>query len=123
MATSKAKPTDATGRQREKLIQENAEAVQEAANQMAMATAQKQVALETDIIDATKPTQVPTVIVNEPTVVASGDDTVTIRVVETIENMTFGAGNMFSFVAGQKYQVQRDLARHLEEKGYLAGTI
>jgi hypothetical protein len=123
MATAKAKPTDATGRQREKLMKENEEAIQIAAETTAMATAQKQNAINNDIIDATKPTQVATVVVDEATVVAKGDDTVTIRVVETIENMTFGAGNMFTFVAGQKYQVQRDLARHLEEKGYLAGVI
>lgn len=123
MATAKAKPTDTTGRQREKQQAEFAEQQQEAAATMAMATAQKVVALETEIIDATKPTQVATVVVDEATVVAKGDDTVTIRVVEDIENMTFGAGNMFSFRAGQKYQVQRDLARHLEEKGYLAGVI
>jgi hypothetical protein len=123
MATAKAKPTDATGRQREKLMKDNEEAVQAAAETTAMATAQKQNAINNDIIDATKPTQVATVVVDEATIVAKGDDTVTIRVVETIENMTFGAGNMFSFVAGQKYQVQRDLARHLEEKGYLAGVI
>jgi hypothetical protein len=123
MATAKAKPTDTTGRQREKQQAEFAEQQQEAAANMAMATAQKTVALETEIIDATNPTQVATVVVDEATVVAKGDDTVTIRVVEDIENMTFGAGNMFSFRAGQKYQVQRDLARHLEEKGYLAGVI
>lgn len=122
MATSKAKPTDATGRQREKLIQDNAEAVQEAATQMAMATAQKAVALETEIIDATKPNQA-TVIVDEPTIVDNSEKSVTIRVVEDIENMTFGAGNYFSFRAGQKYQVTQDLARHLEEKGYLAGVV
>lgn len=122
MATSKAKPTDATGRQREKLIQENAEAVQEAATQMAMATAEKAVALETEVIDATKPNTA-TIVVDEPIVVDKGSETVTIRVVETIENMTFGAGNYFSFEAGKKYQVTQDLARHLEEKGYLAGVV
>jgi hypothetical protein len=37
--------------------------------------------------------------------------------------MTFGAGNYYSFEAGKKYKVSRDLARHLEEKGYLAGVI
>ena len=122
MATSKAKPTDATGRQREKLQAEFVEQQQESAAQMAMATAQKTVALETEIIDATKPNRAE-VIVDEATVVAQGNDTVTIRVVEDIENMTFGAGNYFSFKAGQKYQVARDLARHLEDKGYLAGVI
>lgn len=122
MATSKAKPTDATGRQREKLIQENSEAVQEAATNMAMATAQKKIDLDNEVIDATQPNKA-TVIVDEPTIVNAGDEVTTIRVVEDIEHMTFGAGNFFSFKAGQKYQVTKDLARHLEEKGYLAGVI
>ena len=122
MATAKAKPTDATGKVREKLIKENEEVMQEAASNMAMATAQKAVALETEVIDATVPNRA-TVIVDEPTIVNAGDEVTTIRVVEDIEHMTFGAGNFFSFKAGQKYQVTKDLARHLEEKGYLAGVI
>jgi hypothetical protein len=122
MATSKAKPTDATGRQREKLQADFAEQQQEAANNMAMATAQKAVALETEVVDATTPNRA-TIIVDEPTVLDDSDHTVTIRVVETIDSMTFGAGNYYSFEAGKKYKVSRDLARHLEEKGYLAGVI
>jgi len=122
MATSKAKPTDATGRQREKLQADFAEQQQEAANTMAMATAQKAVALETEVVDATTPNRA-TIIVDEPTVLDDSDHTVTIRVVETIDSMTFGAGNYYSFEAGKKYKVSRDLARHLEEKGYLAGVI
>jgi hypothetical protein len=122
MATSKAKPTDATGRQREKQQAEFAEQQQEAAANMAMATAQKAINLDTEVIDATEPNRV-TVIVDEPTIVNAGDEVTTIRVVEDIEHMTFGAGNFYSFKAGQKYQVTKDLARHLEEKGYLAGVI
>ncbi len=37
--------------------------------------------------------------------------------------MTLGAGNYYSFKAGQKYKVSRQVAQHLEEKGYLAGVI
>jgi hypothetical protein len=122
MATSKAKPTDATGRQREKLQADFAEQQQEAANTMAMATAQKAIALDTEVVDATTPNRA-TIIVDEPTVLDDSDHTVTIRVVETIDSMTFGAGNYYSFEAGKKYKVSRDLARHLEEKGYLAGVI
>jgi hypothetical protein len=122
MATSKAKPTDATGRQREAQQAAFAEEQAEAAQTLSMATAQKAIALETEVIDATVPNRA-TVIVDEPTIVASEGKTVTIRVVEDIEGMTFGAGNFFSFKAGQKYQVQQDLARHLEEKGYLSGVI
>lgn len=122
MATQKAKPTDATGRQREKLQAEFAEQQQEAASRVALATAQKAVDLENEVIDATTPTR-ETIIVDEPTIVSNAGKTVTIRVIETIENMTFGAGNYFSFEAGKKYQVDLDLARHLDEKGYLAGTV
>jgi len=46
-----------------------------------------------------------------------------IRVVEDIENMTLGAGNNYSFKAGQKYSVTQQVATHLREKGYLAGVI
>jgi len=122
MATSKVKPTDTTGRQREAQQAAFAEEQAEAAQNLSMATAQKAIALETEIIDATVANRA-TVIVDEPTIVASEGKTVTIRVVEDIDHMTFGAGNFFSFKAGQKYQVQQELARHLEEKGYLAGVI
>lgn len=123
MATSKAKPTDTTGRMREAQLKDNAEAQAERASEMAMANVQKAVALETEVIDATEPNRA-TVIVDEEVVIDSGEGkTVTIRVVEDIENMTFGAGNYFSFKAGQKYKVTELLARHLEEKGYLAGSL
>jgi hypothetical protein len=122
MATSKAKPTDATGRQREKLQHEFAEQQAEAASTMAMATAQKKIDNDSVVIDATSPRQ-SEIIVDEPTVVDTDSDTVTIRVVESIDSMTFGAGNYYSFEAGKKYKVSRSLARHLEEKGYLAGVI
>jgi predicted RNase H-like nuclease len=122
MATTKAKPADATGRQREAQQAAFAEEQAEAAQTLSMATAQKAIALETEVIDATVPNRA-TVIVDEPTIVSNEGKTVTIRVVDDIENMTFGAGNYFSFKAGQKYQVASDLARHLEEKGYLAGVI
>jgi len=122
MATAKAKPTDATGRQREKLIQENAEAVQAEAETAAEAEAAVKNAIETDVIDATAPNKA-AVIVDAPIVVDATDEAITIRVIETIENMTFGAGNFYTFEAGKKYQVTRDLARHLEEKGYLAGSF
>ena len=64
-----------------------------------------------------------TVIVDDPIKVGTQDDTVVIRVVADIENMTLGAGNNYNFKAGQKYQVTRAVAKHLEEKGYLAGVI
>lgn len=119
---SKVKPTDVTGRAREKALQENQEAILERASEMSMATAEAKIKLETEVIDATVPDR-QTVIVDDPIKVGSQEDTVVIRVVEDIENMTLGAGNNYSFKAGQKYQVTRAVAQHLEAKGYLAGVI
>jgi hypothetical protein len=121
MAT-KSKPTDVTGRKREALVTANLEEMQERANSMSMATAEAQIKLETEVIDATKPDR-QTVIVDTIDRVGKQDDTVVIRVVELIENMTLGAGNNFSFKPGQKYEVTRSVAEHLKEKGYLAANI
>jgi chemotaxis protein CheY-P-specific phosphatase CheC len=120
---AKAKPTDATGVIREQLLEQNAEAMQERANGMSMATAQAKAKLETEVIDATVPDR-QTVIVDEVITVGNpADDSVEIRVVENIENMTLGAGNNYNFKAGQKYKVTKQVAQHLKEKGYLAGVI
>lgn len=120
---AKAKPTDATGVVREKLLADNAEALEKRAAEMSMATAQAKAKLETEVIDATVPSR-PTVIVDEAvTVGKASDDSVEIRVIEDIDSMTLGAGNYYSFKAGQKYKVTKEVALHLKEKGYLAGVI
>lgn len=120
---AKAKPTDVTGRKREEMAAQFAEEQSQRAAEMSLATAEAEIKLETEVIDATVPSR-PTVVVDEVTVLSQAqDDTVVIRVIEDIENMTLGAGNNFSFKAGQKYQVKRNVAKHLEEKGYLAGVI
>ena len=119
---AKAKPTDATGVMREQLLEQNAQALEERAAEMSMATAQAKVKLETEVIDATVPDR-QTVIVDEVITVGKEDDSVEIRVIENIENMTLGAGNTYSFKAGQKYKVTKQVANHLKEKGYLAGVL
>lgn len=119
---SKVRPSDVTGRAREKALKENQEAILERAAEMSMATAEAKIKLETEVIDATVPDR-QTVIVDDPIKVGSQEDTVVVRVLEDIENMTLGAGNNYSFKAGQKYQVTRAVAQHLESKGYLAGVI
>ena len=119
---AKAKPTDATGVIREQLLEQNAQAMEDRAAEMSMATAQAKVKLETEVIDATVPDR-QAIIVDEVITVGSTDDSVEIRVIENIENMTLGAGNNYNFRAGQKYRVTKAVAQHLKEKGYLAGVI
>lgn len=117
----KAKPTDVTGRVREQLIEANQEELQARANEMSMASATAQAKLN-EVIDATVPDR-QTVIVDNPIEVGVQDESVVIRVIQDIENMTLGAGNNYNFKAGQKYSVTKAVAAHLKEKGYLAGVI
>lgn len=119
---AKAKPGDVTGKMREQLASEHVEELQARAEEMSLATAQAAEKLENEVIDATKPHPV-TVIVDEAKPVGKQDDTVEIRVVENIDSMTFGAGNHYSFKAGQKYRVTRAVASHLASKGYLANVL
>jgi hypothetical protein len=120
---AKTKPTDVTGRVREQLAEQAAADMNDRAAEMSMATAQAQVKLETEVIDATQPSR-QTVIVDDPVTLGTPDDsTVEIRVVQDLDNMTLGKGNNYSFKAGVKYKVTKAVAQHLKEKGYLAGVI
>jgi hypothetical protein len=117
---SKAKVADVTGRQREELIKSQAEEQTRRADEMTMATAKAAEKLATEVVDlSTKPEQ-PTVIDEvESLGVDIADNTVVIRVAEDLDQVTIGAGNNYSFKAGQKYKVPKAVARHLQDKGYL----
>lgn len=117
---AKAKPTDVTGRQREKLIKENAEAIAARANEMSIITATEAQRVETEIVDVSVAPERPTVIDEVESVgVSLNDETVIIRVAEDLDMITIGVGNHYSFRAGQKYKVKKNVARQLQEKGYL----
>lgn len=116
---AKAKVTDVTGRQREEAVKANAEALAARAGEMSMATAVQDYKDATEVVDMTVPST-PTVIDEVESVgVSLADDTTVIRVAEDIEMMTIGAGNNYSFRAGKKYKVDKAVANHLKEKGYL----
>lgn len=119
MATQK-KPTDFTGRQRDALAQQALEEQQNRAAELAMATAEAAIKAETEVIDATEPNRAQAVVVDEVIKTNAKGKTVTIRVSDNIDSMTFGAGNYYSFKAGQKYEVTEEIAAHLEEKGYVS---
>jgi glycine/serine hydroxymethyltransferase len=118
---AKPKVTDVTGRQREKLIKENAEALAKRAEEMSIATALDAVRMETETVDLSKGSQNPTVIDEEIESVGVdlADNTVVVRVAEDLDMMTIGVGNHYSFKAGVKYKVTKNVAEHLQEKGYL----
>lgn len=117
---AKAKVTDFTGRQREDLLKANAEEVAKRAQEMSIASQVEAAKLETEVYDLTKVGEVPTVIDEvESLGVESADDSTVIRVAEDLDFVTIGVGNHYSFKAGQKYKVPKNVAAHLQEKGYL----
>ena len=116
-------PNDVTGRKRDALAAEHVEEIQKRAEEMSLATAEAQIKLESEVLDATQPNRT-TVVVDEVKIVGDQEgETVEIRVLADIESMTLGSGNYYSFKAGQKYKVTKAVADHLKEKGYLAGVI
>ena len=120
--TTKAKPTDFTGRQREQLAEARANELR--ARESEISTIQKLEAEidEKTVTDYSQGTS-PIVLDADDEVVSQGvelsDDTVIIRVAEELEMMTFGAGNHYDFKPGKQYKVPRALAEHLLDKGYL----
>lgn len=48
-----------------------------------------------------------------------GGRLVTIRVNEDLDNVTIGVDNHYNFQAGRQYKVPKNVADHLEEKGYV----
>jgi len=116
---AKAKATDVTGRKREELVKANAEELARRSEEMSIATAIDAAKLETEITDLTAPNK-PTVIDEIETVgVDLADETVVVRVAEDLEMITIGVGKHYTFKAGAKYKVSKQVANHLREKGYL----
>lgn len=140
MATAaRPKPTDATGIARAKAAKKNEAEVKARQDEITTTHAKQAAQLTDEILDAridapvAEPEQVtdgrieaasPAPVVPEPeeivvAAVGLADDSVVIRTIADIERMTWGYGNEYSFVAGQKYRVPKDLAGHLESLGYL----
>lgn len=120
MATPpRPKPTDATGVARAKEQKKHEAEIKARANEITTIAA-SEVAKKDEVLDPK--VSAPTVVVDEVISVDTvelADDSVIIRLIAPIEAMTFGQGNNYSFEAGQKYRVPKDLADHLESLGYL----
>jgi hypothetical protein len=118
-----AKPTDHTGRVKEAAAKAAAEEQAAKQAEVTLAAAEAKVKLETEVISMVEPTTASVIVDEVVTIADKREDTVVIRVVEDIENMTYGTGNMYTFKAGQKYEVSRTIANHLKEIGYLANNL
>lgn len=119
MAVSRPKPTDATGVARAREIKKNTDELKRRADEISTLAAEEAKRMDTEVFDP-KQDDVPVVIDEVITVGTElADDSIVIRLIADIETMTWGYGNEYSFKAGVKYKVPRDLANHLETLGYL----
>ena len=119
MAVTRPKPTDATGIARAKEIKKNSEELKRRADELSTIAAAEAQRMDSEVLDAKQDNE-PVVLDEVVTLGADlGDDSVVIRLVADIDTMTWGYGNEYSFKAGNKYKVPRDLANHLETLGYL----
>ena len=119
MAKTPTSPLDATGRAAEQAAKKNAEALQKRKDEISIAAQIEAEQLETQVFDPKKP-DAPLVLDEIENVgVTTANDTVIIRTITDIDEMTYGVGNTYSFKAGVKYRVSKSLANYLEQLGYI----
>jgi len=123
VATKPTNPQDATGRAAEEASKKNARALAERKDEIFLARAAEDELLETGVFDphtAEKPILIDEI---EEVGIALKNEKVVIRVHHDIEDMTYGVINgtpqSYTFKAGVKYSVSRDLANYLQGLGYL----
>lgn len=123
MANKPTSPQDATGRAAEEAAKRNAAELAKRADEIALSRQTEAESLERDVFDPKQPDQ-PILIDEIETVgVAVNNDSVIIRTISDIDDMTFGVVNgtpqNYTFKAGVRYKVPRDLANYLQGIGYL----
>ena len=75
--------------------------------------------MEKDVFDPKHP-EAPLVLDEIETVgVSVNNERVIVRTITDIEDMTFGVGNHYTFKAGVKYSVPKELAAYLDQLGYI----
>lgn len=115
-------PQDATGRAAELAAKRNAKELADRKDEIAISRQIEQESLAKDIFDPANP-DAPLLLdeIEEVGVSLRGEDDepVVIRTIADIEDMTFGVGNNYTFKAGVKYRVHKDLAAHLVRLGYV----
>jgi len=119
VANKPTSPQDMTGRAAEDAAKRNAAEIAARKEEISISRQQEEVSLANDVFDPKKP-DAPIVIDEIENVgVKLANDTVVIRTISDIEDMTYGVGNLYTFKQGVKYRVPRDLADYLERLGYV----
>jgi len=123
VANKPTSPMDATGRAAEEAAKRNAKELADRKDEMSFARAAEAELLENAVFDPKKPDAPILIDEIEEVGVALKNEKVVIRTHQDIEDMTYGVINgtpqSYTFKAGVKYSVPRDLAVYLQGLGYL----
>jgi Icc-related predicted phosphoesterase len=123
VATKPTSPQDTTGRAAEEAAKRNAAELAARKEEISISRAQEAELLETAVFDPKKPDAPILIDEIEEVGISVKNDKVVIRTHHDIEDMTFGVINgtpqNYTFKAGVKYSVPRDLALYLQGLGYL----
>jgi hypothetical protein len=119
VANTPVSPLDATGRAAAAATKANQDELKKRKDEISIAAQIEAESLENDVFDPKKP-DAPLVLDEIESVgVSTANERVVIRTITDIEEMTFGVGNHYSFKAGVKYSVSKELADYLEQLGYI----
>jgi ferritin-like protein len=119
VANTPVSPLDATGRAAAEATKKNAKVLQDRKDEISIAAQVEAESLENDVFDPKHP-EAPLVLDEIESVgVSVNNERIIVRTITDIEDMTFGVGNHYSFKAGVKYSVPKDLALYLEQLGYI----
>jgi len=119
VATQKTSPLDATGKAAEDAAKRNAAELKKREAELSISRQAEAELLETGVFDPKNPDQPIFIDEIEEVGVSVNNDKVVIRTITDIDDMTYGVGNSYTFKAGVKYSVPRDLADYLEGLGYI----
>jgi len=118
VANKPTSPQDATGRAAEEAAKRNAAELDKRREEISISRQAEAISLENDVFDPKKPDEPLLIDEVEEVGVSVNNDKVVIRTISDIEDMTFGVGNNYTFKAGVKYSVPRELANYLAQLGY-----
>jgi hypothetical protein len=119
VATAKTSPLDATGKAAEDAAKKNADELRRRADEISISRQAEEAELANNIFD---PKVAEPILIDEieSVGVSVKNETVIIRTVTDIEQMTYGVGNTLNFKAGVRYSVSKDLAAYLDNLGYIS---
>ena len=119
MANKPTSPQDATGRAVEDAAKRQAAEETKRADELTQARRAEEISLANDVFDPKQPDKPILIDEIEEVGVSVNNETVVIRTITDIDDMTFGVGNTYTFKQGVRYKVPRELADYLQGLGYL----